>query len=271
MRILVTNDDGIFAPGVEALVEVLQHFGEVYVVCPDQERSAVGHSITLRTPLKVKPVEIFSGTKGAWAVNGTPADCVKLGMEVLLKTPPDILFSGINLGPNLGRDLYYSGTLAGAVEASLYNVPAVSVSLNEFDEAKVNYLKTKQLLYKAVEIILQNRIPKGVFLNINLPNIPIYLCKGVEVVPLDLTVSRYRYVGLNDPHGQVYFWLKDELNQLVNLNENSDYLKLKEGYITVSPVEFPVHHKRKMEQIERWFRKCSLNFLKEGKEEHSNA
>ena len=92
MRILVTNDDGIFAPGVEALVEVLQHFGEVYVVCPDQERSAVGHSITLRTPLKVKPVEIFSGTKGAWAVNGTPADCVKLGMEVLLKTPPDIFF-----------------------------------------------------------------------------------------------------------------------------------------------------------------------------------
>lgn len=271
MKILATNDDGFFAPGIEALVEVLQHFGDVYVVCPDQERNAVGHSITLRRPLKVKPVEMFPGTKGAWVVNGTPADCVKLGMEVLLKAKPDILFSGINLGPNLGRDLYYSGTLAGAAEASLNNIPAVSVSLNEFNETKINFLNIKQLLYKAVEIILQNRIPRGVFLNINLPNLPVYLCKGIKVVPLDLTVSRYRYVGLNDPHGHVYFWLKDELNQLTNLDENSDYFKLKEGYITVSPVEFPVHHRRRMVQIERWFQKCSLNLLKADKEEHANA
>ncbi|WAA12769.1 5'/3'-nucleotidase SurE [Fervidibacillus halotolerans] len=262
MNIFVTNDDGIFSPGVKALVEVLHHFGDVYVVCPDGERSAIGHSITLRAPLKMKPVDIFPNAKGAWSVNGTPADCVKLGMEVLLSTPPDIVFSAINLGPNLGRDLYYSGTLAGAVEASLYNVPAVSVSLNEFDETKVNYNSIKQLLYKVVEVILQNRIPKGIFLNINLPNIPVYLCKGVKIVPLDLTVSRYRFVGLNDPHGRKYFWLKDEMNHLVDLHENSDYLKLKEGYITVTPVEFPVHHKRKMEQIERWFRNCAPDFIK---------
>lgn len=271
MNILITNDDGIFAPGVEALVEVLQHFGHVYVVCPDQERSAIGHSITLRTPLKAKPVDIFPGAKGSWAVNGTPADCVKLGMEVLLQTPPDILFSGINLGPNLGRDLFYSGTMAGAVEASLYNIPAVSVSLNAFHEKKVNFHNVKQLLYEVVEIILQNRIPKGVFLNVNVPNISSYLCKGVQVVPLDMTVSRYRYVGLNDPHGQVFFWLKDELNQLEQLDEKSDYLKLKEGYITVSPVELPTHHKRKKEQIERWFRKWTIKHFNSSKEEHSNA
>lgn len=264
----MTNDDGIFAPGVEALTEVLQHFGDVFVVCPDQERSAVGHSITLRTPLKAKPINIFPGVKGAWAVNGTPADCVKLGIEILLKSPPHILFSGVNLGPNLGRDLYYSGTMAGAVEASLYQVPSVSVSLNAFNDTKVNYFKVKQLIYDVVEIVLKNKIPKGVFLNINLPNLSKELCKGVATIPLDMSVSRYRYVGLNDPHGQIYFWLKDELNELSKFAENSDYLKLKEGYITVSPVEFRTHHKRKKDQIERWFQKINHH---NKREEKSNA
>ena len=98
MKVLVTNDDGIFAPGLQALVEVLQHFADVYVSCPDQERSAVSHSITLRVPLKAKPLPLFPGVKGCWAVNGTPADCVKLGIEVLMKEPPDFVISGINLG-----------------------------------------------------------------------------------------------------------------------------------------------------------------------------
>ncbi|MGM7634296.1 5'/3'-nucleotidase SurE [Bacillus sp. Hm123] len=268
MKILVTNDDGIFAPGVSALVEVLQHFGEVYVVCPDQERSAVGHSITLRTPLKAKPVDIFPGVKQAWAVNGTPADCVKLGMEVLLKTPPDILFSGVNLGPNLGRDLYYSGTMAGAVEASLYHIPSVSMSLNAFNDVKVNYHKVKQLIYDVVETVIRNKIPKGVFLNVNLPNLSKELCKGIATIPLDMNVSRYRYVGLNDPHGQVYFWLKDELSQLSGFDEDSDYAKLKDGYITVSPVEFRTHQKRKQEQIQRWFQQAHLSY---DREEKTNA
>ncbi|MDQ0340686.1 5'-nucleotidase [Caldalkalibacillus uzonensis] len=273
MNILVTNDDGIFAPGVEALTQVLQHFGNVYVVCPDQEKSAVGHANTLRTPLKLTPVDLFPGSKGVWSVNGTPADCVKLGVEVLLKEKPDILFSGINLGPNLGRDIYYSGTMAGAVEASLYHVPAVAVSLQAFKEKKVNYTRVKQLFYHVAEMILQHTIPQGIFLNINLPDLPKDLCKGVEVVPLDMTVSRYRYVGLNDPYGQVYYWLTDHLIQLTEFNRDSDYLKLKEGYITVTPVsvDHQFNNRRKIEQIRKWFKPLSFQTSSSVREESHHA
>lgn len=258
MNILVTNDDGIFAPGVEAMVEVLQHFGNVYIVCPDQERSAISHSITLRQPLKAKPVVHFAGVRGAWAVNGTTADCVKLGTEVLLKEKPDFVFSGINIGPNLGRDLYYSGTMAGAAEASLYNIPAVAVSLDTFNEKTMKVTQVKSLFYDIAETILHNKIPKGVFLNVNLPHLSKELCKGVSIVPLDMEISRYRYVGLNDPHGQVFYWLKDELTSLSDLDHKNDYGKLKQGYITITPVTLKTHEKRKIDQIDRWFKHINL-------------
>ncbi|MCM3410373.1 5'/3'-nucleotidase SurE [Metabacillus litoralis] len=254
MKILVTNDDGVFAPGVEIMVEVLQHFGDVYVVCPDQERSAISHSITLRQPLKAKKVGNFPGTKGSWAVNGTTADCVKLALEVLLKDTPDFVFSGINMGPNLGRDLYYSGTIAGAAESSLYQVPSIAVSLDAFHDTTIKAGQVKSLFYEVVEVILQNKIPKGVFLNINLPNIPKELCEGVSIVPLDMELSRYRYVGLNDPHGQVYYWLKDELVSIPYPPETNDYGKLKQGFVTISPITIKTYEKRKIEKIERWFK-----------------
>ncbi|UQZ74783.1 5'/3'-nucleotidase SurE [Niallia circulans] len=265
MKVLVTNDDGIFAPGLQALVEVLQHFADVYVSCPDQERSAVSHSITLRVPLKAKPLPLFPGVKGCWAVNGTPADCVKLGIEVLMKEPPDFVISGINLGPNLGRDLYYSGTMAGAVEGLLYGIPAVAVSLNAFSDIDINHEKVKKLLYPIVEVLLQNKIPKGVFLNVNLPYLSREVYKGVRIVPLDMDVARYSYVGLNDPHIQVYYWLKDQLHNMKDLKADSDYTLLRTGYVTISPIEFRTFHRRKKEQIERWF--AHLNIASTDEEE----
>ncbi|CAM4130741.1 5'/3'-nucleotidase SurE [Lederbergia lenta] len=267
MNILITNDDGIFAPGVEALTETLQHFADVYVCCPDQERSAIGHSITLRNPLKAKPVDIFPKAKAAWCINGTPSDCVKVAMEVLMPEPPDIVFSGINLGPNVGRDIFYSGTMAGAVEASLYQIPSVSVSLHAFNEKDVNYYRTKQILYEVVETILQNSIPKGVILNINLPNVSKDTCKGIVILPLDMSISRYQYVGLNDPHGHVYFWLKDEWEQLYNFDDQSDFKYVKDAYVTISPIEYQFENKRKSDRISRWFRDHPLNIktrIKEG-------
>ncbi|QDP39410.1 5'/3'-nucleotidase SurE [Radiobacillus deserti] len=253
MRILVTNDDGIFHPGLEAMVNVLQHFGDVYVVCPDKERSAISHSITLRNPLKAIQTSLFSSGVHSWMVNGTPADCVKLALEVLMKEPPDIVFSGINIGPNLGRDVYYSGTIAGATEAALSEVPAVAVSLASLDGSNINYQQVKPLFYQIAEVILQNQIQKGMMLNINLPYTSKELCRGVKVVPLDMTVARYRYVGLNDPHGQLYYWLKDEYQQLTGLAKDKDFAALREGFITVSPVEMRGTQKRKLDQMNRWF------------------
>ncbi|PAF13342.1 5'/3'-nucleotidase SurE [Shouchella clausii] len=254
MKFLVTNDDGIFAPGVQALIETLQHFGDVLVVCPDQERSAISHSITLRQPIKATPVSIFGQTVPAYAVNGTTADCVKLGLEVLCDAKPDFVFSGMNIGPNLGRDLFYSGTMAGAAESVLHHVPAVSVSINKLDEPiKLHY--PKELFYGVLEVLFQRKWKPGLFLNINLPYLQKSFIKGFAVVPMDLAVTRYRYVGLNDPHGNMYYWLKDHLNQLKQeeLAEESDYAKLREGYITITPIEHKRVNKKEIQRIERLF------------------
>ncbi|GAA0425710.1 MAG: 5'/3'-nucleotidase SurE [Bacillota bacterium] len=251
MKILITNDDGIFAPGVQALADLLSHFGEVTVVCPETEKSAYSHKITLRQPLKLKKVD-FASHAEAFAVNGSPADCVKLGMEVLLPEKPDIVFSGINIGPNVGRDLYYSGTIAAAQEAMLYQVPSVSVSLETFDSRKIKFDIVKQLLYQVVEVIVQNKIPKNLMLNVNLPYTSKELCKGVRVVPMDLSVSRYNFAGLNDPHGHIYYWLKDHYHEL-ELNEGTDYHLLREGYVTISPIELVHTRKRRIDQLTRWF------------------
>ncbi|MGJ9457960.1 5'/3'-nucleotidase SurE [Oceanobacillus sp. CF4.6] len=259
MKILITNDDGIFAPGVEALADLLSHFGEVVIVCPDTEKSAYSHKITLRQPLKLKKID-FAPNAEAYAVNGSPADCVKLAMEVLLKEKPDIVFSGINIGPNVGRDMYYSGTIAAAQEAMLYQVPSVSVSLETFKTTKIKFGIVKQLLYNVVEVILQNKIAKNVMLNVNLPYTSKELCKGVCVVPMDLSISRYNFVALNDPQGQDYYWLKDNYQDL-KVNEGTDYQLLKDGYITVSPIDLKNTQKRKIDQISRWFNK--MNYIQE--------
>ncbi|WP_255259820.1 5'/3'-nucleotidase SurE [Lentibacillus sp. CBA3610] len=192
MKILVTNDDGIFAPGVEALADLLSHFGEVIIVCPETEKSAYSHKITLRQPLKLKEVTLSSFAQ-AYAVNGSPADCVKLSMEVLLQEKPDIVFTGINIGPNVGRDVYYSATIAAAQEAMLYSVPSVAVSLEAFHHQKVKFSVVKQLFYQVLEVILQNKIPGNMMLNVNLPYTSKELCKGVRVVPMDLSVITLQF------------------------------------------------------------------------------
>jgi 5'-nucleotidase len=259
----VTNDDGIFAPGVEALVEVLQHFGEIYVVCPDQEKSAISHSITLRRPLKATPVSLFGANVHAWAVNGTPADCVKLGLEVLMKDQPDFVVSGMNIGPNLGRDVYYSGTMAAAAEASLHNIPALAVSLDRMSMKDIQFQGPKRLLYEVMEPLLANHVPEGVFININLPYLTKEACSGIEVVPLDLSINRYHFVGLNDPYGQVYYWLKDHKDQLTNVDKECDFAKLKAGYVTVTPLEGKVCQKKHMRRLERWFKQTMIQNQKE--------
>lgn len=250
MNILITNDDGIFAPGVKALAELLSHFGKVTVICPETEKSAYSHKITLRQPLNLKKVD-FSSTAETYAVNGSPADCVKLGVDVL-EGEPDIVFSGINIGPNVGRDLYYSGTIAAAQEAMLYQVPFISVSLETFDSRKIKFDVVKQLFYQVLEVIIQNKLPKNLMLNVNLPYTSKELCKGVRVVPMDLTVSRYNFTGLNDPHGQIYYWLKDNYHEL-ELNEGTDYDLLRQGFITISPIELVHTKKRRIDQLTRWF------------------
>lgn len=188
----------------------------------------------------------------AYALNGTPADCVKLGLEVICKERPDFVFSGMNVGPNLGRDLYYSGTMAGASEAVLHQIPAISVSLDR-NEEPIQYAYPKELLYDLLEGLFQRKWGKGLNANVNLPYLQKKMVKGIAVVPMDMTIDRYHYVGLNDPHGNVYYWLKDHWNQLEDtvLADDSDYAKLREGYITVTPIDQQRSNRKVMERLER--------------------
>ncbi|API92493.1 MULTISPECIES: 5'/3'-nucleotidase SurE [Virgibacillus] len=251
MNILITNEDGIFSPGMKALAELLSHFGNVTVICPETEKSAYSYKITSRQPLKLKKVD-FSFPAETYAVNGSPADCVKLGVDVLEGKKPDIVFSGINIGPNVGRDLYSSGIIAAAQEAMVYQIPFISVSLETFDTRKIKFDIVKQLFYQVVDVIIQNKIPKNLMLNVNLPYTSKELCKGVRAVPMDLSVSRYNFTGLNDPHGHIYYWLKDNYQEW-EVNEGTDYDLLRRGFITISPIELVHTKKRRIDQLTRWF------------------
>lgn len=232
MRILISNDDGIEAEGINQLRVFLQDEHELFVVAPDRERSATGHKITMDRPLRVKE-RFYPGSKTrGWAVDGTPADCVKLGLEALLPEPPDLVISGINNGPNLGTDVLYSGTVSAAIEGFINGVPAVAVSLasyeyHDFSDAGI---LIKELLAKFGQDITQNSL-----LNINVP-----ACRprGIKVTRL----GERRYINIfdkrTDPRGKVYFWMGGEPCDLDEGDPDTDVWVVREGYVSITPLHF---------------------------------
>lgn len=255
MKFLLTNDDGISSPGLAAIVDVMKQFGEVFVVCPDQERSAVGHSITLREPLKVLQTNIFGEDVTAWTVSGTPADCVKIAMEVLVPNEIDFVVSGMNIGSNIGRDGYYSGTIGGAREASYFGLPAVAVSLDIDDAQYMDFRESKKLFNKTMEVILKNQFPPNLLLNINIPNREEAQCKGIRFAELDFGIQRYTFIEESDSSGEVVYWLKGRPVQLMFDDSEGDFTLLQDGYITVTPLDVQLTNRAKEEEIELWFSK----------------
>lgn len=252
MNILITNDDGIFSNGVLCLAKALQPFGNVFIVCPDQERSAISHAITLKSPVKANKVNFFDTPLEAWAVNGTPADCVKMAIEVILKEKPDLIVSGINRGPNLGRDVFYSGTISAAIEGAMYQIPSIAVSLATL-KPNASYSVVEPLAYAVFETLLGHKLSADTVLNINLPYLSKEMVKGVAVVPLAMDVLRYQYVGLNDPQGYLCYWLSDNLGEMFFEDEESDYFKLRDGYITVTPLQLNMTNVAMKSKIGKWF------------------
>ena len=253
LKFLLTNDDGISSPGLAAIVDVMKQYGEVFVVCPDQDKSAVGHSITFRDPLKVKETIVFGEDVKAWTVSGTPADCVKMALEVLVPNTIDFVVSGMNIGSNVGRDSYYSGTIGAAREASYFGKPAVAVSL-DIDNAQLTDFKAAKTIFKnTMAMILQNQIEPNLLLNINIPNLEEAKCKGIKFAELDYGIQRYSYVEENDPSGEVVYWLKGQPTQLTFAALEGDFTLLQEGYITVTPLEIELTNHDKKEEIEQWF------------------
>ena len=250
MRILVTNDDGIFAEGIYKLAKYMQYNGEVLVVAPDSQRSATGHAITMHSPLMVRKVKFFDTEIEAYSVNGTPADCVKMGIEALFKTrKPDMVISGINDEPNLGTDVIYSGTVSAAVESAIMDIPSIAISMgsckaSRFDDAAqfVSLLSKK---------ITENNKLHNMVVNVNYPDKPRDEIKGVKITTLGIRKYDNAFIERKDPWGNVYYWMSGTVREMEQ-NSDSDIMAINENYISITPIHFDLTSFEHFEELKKW-------------------
>lgn len=248
MKILLTNDDGILAPGLRALRGELARIGEVSVVAPASEQSAVGHSITLMHPLLVEEVH-QDGSLYGHAVEGKPADCVKLGLVELVDAMPDLVVSGINAGSNAGINVLYSGTVAAAIEAAFFNVTSIAVSLTlpEIDQ----YERAARIAVVVIRQILEHKPAAGELFNVNIPSLHEGDPLGVRVARQALVCYRESYEARTDPRGRKYFWLMPD--PLIPEDDlEADMTALAHRYVTVTPLQFDLTDRRRLEQMRDW-------------------
>jgi 5'-nucleotidase len=248
MRVLVCNDDGIHAPGINALYEAIRDLAEVHVVAPEAERSAVGHAITVFSPLKSKKIyrdDIFFGH----AIDGTPADCVKLAISALLPHPPDFVISGINLGGNAGVSVMYSGTVSAATEGTILGIPSMALSLNTFRDPE--WETAKQVARAMLRRLAKEGLPKDTLLNVNIPNVPPDQLRGVRVTRM----GRSRYIETfeerKDPRNNSYYWMDGEMVLLEEPAE-TDLNALEEGYVSISPLGIDLTRHAAMPHFQSW-------------------
>ncbi|MFT5169511.1 MAG: 5'-nucleotidase [Candidatus Omnitrophota bacterium] len=232
-HILLTNDDGIYAPGLAALHKELKKFAKVTVVAPDGERSSISHAITLKDPLRIQQVTLNS-FKGH-AINGYPADCVKIACGVILKdSKPDIVISGINHGQNDGCSVIYSGTVAGAREGALMGIPSIATSLATFDKA--NFTTAAKMTAKIVKKIDKFNLPNATFLNVNVPNLETSQIKGFRVVKQGSIPIHGKFIKKKDQYGHEYYWMTGQHPIHKNDNEYDTYA-MHNGYVTIVPIQ----------------------------------
>lgn len=251
MRILLTNDDGIHAPGLRALRLELKKLGEVTVVAPATEQSAVGHSITLSTPLIVQ--QVFDEQKEfvGWAVEGRPADCVKLALLELLPEPPDLIVSGLNAGANAGINILYSGTVAAAFEGSFFQQTSIACSQSYTKAVPPDFTTGAALARKVIEQILARKPDKGSLFNVNVPPIEKGPIQGIRVVPQNVAPYSEKFDRRIDPRGRVYFWSTPDFG-CPHPHPDTDETALADGYITVTPLQFDLTHARQLAAMTQW-------------------
>lgn len=236
MHILVSNDDGIYADGLAGLYLALKDLGEISVVAPEREQSGTGHGITVHFPLRPRKVVLVDGSTG-WAVDGTPADCVKLAVEALLTSPPDLVVSGINFGPNLGTDVLYSGTVSAAIEGLINGIPSIAVSLATYHNP--DYTPAGNFIRQMVATLIKDGIPAGTMLNVNVPRGE---PRGIKVTCL----GNRRYVNIfhkrTDPRGREYYWMAGEPQDMTPHQENNlletDVEAIRANHISITPLHF---------------------------------
>ncbi len=249
MRILVTNDDGVFAPGLAALEQQMRHLGDVFVAAPATEQSGVGHSITYMTPLVCKSIH-RDGRHWAWAVDGSPADCVKLAITELSKDAPvDLVVSGINSGLNAGISVLYSGTVAAAIEGAFFGVTSVAVSLEHDPDA--DYQAAAVIAKNVVRGLVEHPETRGGLFNLNIPTAATDSPSELKVVPMGLAQYGRRYEKRQDPGGRDYYWAtwSDPPEPPIEL---TDVQQLRDGNVTLTPLRFDLTRTELVEPMKGW-------------------
>jgi 5'-nucleotidase len=233
--ILITNDDGVMAPGILNLVEAVKDLGKVVVVAPDKPQSGMGHAITIGHPLRLQPVTIFEGVE-AWQCSGTPVDCVKLAVDKVLHRKPDICLSGINHGANHSINVIYSGTMSAAVEAAIESIPSAGFSLLDHS-VEADFTGARKYARMVVQQMLKTKLDKHTVLNVNIPAVDIELIRGVRICKQAYAKYEEDFIERSDPTGKKYFWLTGEF---VNFDKgrDSDVWALEHNYVSVVPVQF---------------------------------
>lgn len=246
--LLLTNDDGINAPGLFALFIELQKVGNVIVVAPSIEQSAVGHAITLSDPLRVWRYERNESFYG-YVVNGTPADCVKIAYWAILDQKPNVVVSGINLGSNTGIDTIYSGTVSAATEGAILGIPSFAISLGTYKNPDFQF--AANFARKLTQILLEKSLPQGVYLNVNVPSCPEDEIQGVAVTRQGLTVYEEKFDKRIDPHGRVYYWLtgqKVSKEKDIEVDDGAIQAKM----VSVTPVHYDLTRYDFLEALREW-------------------
>lgn len=246
--ILITNDDGITAPGIKALVDAMRGLGRVVVVAPDSPQSGMGHAITIGRPLRLNKVEMFDGIE-SWQCSGTPADCVKLARDKILHEKPDICFSGINHGPNHSINVIYSGTMSAAMEAAIEGIPSAGVSLFDF-RFDADFSIVAGVARSVAERMLAQSLPANILLNINVPSVDHGPFKGIKICRQAHAKWEEQFDHRVDPRGKDYYWM---VGKFINMDNDSgtDVEALKDGYASIVPIIIDFTDRKTKEWLEK--------------------
>lgn len=248
--ILITNDDGVTAPGINALIAVMSKIGEVVVVAPDKPQSGMGHAITTNETLYLNKISLENDPITIYSCSGTPVDCIKIAVNEVLKRKPDLCVSGVNHGSNSSINVIYSGTMSGAIEAGIEGIPAIGFSLLDFDW-NANFEEIKPFIKKITLEVLQKKLPQDVVLNVNFPKLKQEEIKGIKICRQAKAFWQEKFHKRKTPQGRDYYWLSGEfINQ--DQGEDTDEWALNNGYISIVPVQFDLTAYHATKQLNTW-------------------
>ena len=245
--ILITNDDGVTAPGIRSLVEAVKDLGKIVVVAPDKPQSGMGHAITIGSPLRLQKVHLMDDVE-TWQCSGTPVDCVKLAVDKVLHRKPDLCLSGINHGANHSINVIYSGTMSAAIEASIESIPSIGFSLLNYS-MEADFTGAKKYARLLVEQLLKRKLDKHFCLNVNFPNVDVSLIKGVKVCRQAYAKYVEDFNERKDPSGKNYYWLTGEFKNF-DKGKDTDVWALEHNFVSVVPVQFDLTNYKLKEELE---------------------